>query len=134
MYPLERNCGSTATSSAVTRRLVSFARPTIASSSEYWASVMPLLRAAAPWEAMQYRQPFEALTARYRSLGQRIERSGTHDFLDWVQIRLRVRRSCASPSVFGTYCPPKRLNHQAKCIRHGHALRHADRDLIPTLE
>ncbi len=40
----------------------------------------------------------------------------------------------ASPSVFGICGPPKRLNHQAKCIRHDHALRHADRDLIPTLE
>ena len=49
----QRNAGSMSTPSAVTRRLVSFARPTMANSSEYCDSVIPCFRAAAPCEAMQ---------------------------------------------------------------------------------
>jgi len=56
LQPLDkvyRKRSSTGTSSAVTSRLVSLARPTIARSSEYCASVIPLARAAAECEAMQ---------------------------------------------------------------------------------
>ena len=57
------NCSSTCRSRAAACRLVSFARPMMATSSACCSGVIPLLRAAAPCEAMQYLQPFVTLTA-----------------------------------------------------------------------
>jgi hypothetical protein len=54
---------STGTPQPKTSRLVSLAMPTTASSSAHIASVMPFLRAAALWLAMQYSQPLVTLTA-----------------------------------------------------------------------
>ncbi len=70
-----------------------------------------------------------ALVARCRLLGASVlPPIGTVQLRAWRPSRARAPRSS---EIYG---PPKRLNHQAKCIRHDHALRHADRDLIPTLE
>jgi hypothetical protein len=58
-----RNLSSICRSSATAWRLVSFASPMMATSSACCSGVIPLLRAAAPCEAMQYRQALVTLTA-----------------------------------------------------------------------
>ncbi len=57
------NCSSISTWYPAARRLVSLAMPTTAMSSWNMASVMPLLRAEAVCEAMQYGHWFVTLTA-----------------------------------------------------------------------
>src|SRR5882757_2347028 len=57
------NCSSICKSSATACRLVSFARPMIATNSACCSGVIPFLRAAAPCDAMQYLHPFVTLTA-----------------------------------------------------------------------
>jgi hypothetical protein len=59
----QRNRSSICRSSATACRLVSFASPMMATSSACCSGVIPLARAAAPCDAMQYLQPFVTLTA-----------------------------------------------------------------------
>src|SRR5258708_25017916 len=60
----QRNLSSICRLSATAWALVSFASPMMATSSACCSGVNPLLRAAAPCEAMQYRQPLVTLTAK----------------------------------------------------------------------
>lgn len=61
--PQARNLSSTGTLSAVASALVWLAMAITASNSPYIAGVIPLARAAAVWEWMQYPQPFATETA-----------------------------------------------------------------------